>query len=79
MSKENNETEKLAAENANLRAEVERLKSKLSESAAAVDFPEEVKALVREKLAAGLSREQALEVAKAQVAWDLEQTKKTKK
>jgi len=62
--------EQLEAENAALRAQNRAL--------ANPGVPEEIEEMVKEKVAAGLTREQAIEVAKAQIAWDAELAKQEK-
>lgn len=76
----------LRRENAELRETVERAGAEINRLQAEVNqlrrqdgVPQELEELVKEKLAAGLPREQAIEVARAQIAWDREQEKAAKK
>jgi hypothetical protein len=61
--------EQLAQENAALKAENESLKA-ASKSRPAGGLSEAQEKIVREKMRAGLTREQAVEVLRAQEAWD---------
>ena len=67
--------QELERENANLKERV----SQLTEASAASTLPPEDEAAIREKMRAGLSREQAVAVVAAQKAQDQAEAEKTKK
>ena len=71
----------LEAANAALTEENKKLKAEIAdyrELAAATQLPEAIEKAVREKVRAGLTREQALEVVRSQALWDEEQKKTAK-
>lgn len=68
----------LERENANLREQNKSLKAQLRERSFG-DLPEEAEEAVREKIAAGLSREQAIAVVKQQAIHDAKLAEDAKK